>query len=181
MQTNFPFPAYLYIVCALRERTKGELVERAWQAMAESADYREKYGSQKHKDSVLYYALANLTIKAWDAHAVALQQPVPTPRFISVLRQRLSQRKARNSKSSASISSMEKPMEVDMLQSDHFGGQLGWFAPNSHPMNQHFSDQPVFPSMDSSIPDWTLWNGMMQGMTPMVINDVDEKSPFFFP
>jgi hypothetical protein len=181
MQTNFPFPAYLYVVCALRERTTGEIVERAWQAMAESADYREKYGHQKHRHSVMYYALANLTIKAWDVHAAALQQPVPTPRFISILRQRLSHRKAQNLKSSASVPSTEKPVEMDILPPDQFGGQLAWFGPNSNAMNPSFDQQPMFPSMDSSIPDWTLWNSMMQGMTPMVINDVDEKSPFFFP
>ena len=181
MHTNFPFPAYLYIVCTLRQRTTGELVERAWQAMAESADYREKSGNIKHKESVLYFALANLTIKAWDAHQAAMQQPVPTPRFVSQLRQRLLLRKAQNQKRNDSTPSTEKPMEMDMLPPDQFGGQFAWFDPNSTMINQTFNQQPMLPSVDASVPDWSLWNGMMQGMAPMVMDDFDDKLPFIFP
>ena len=148
MQTNFPFPAYLYVVCALRERTTGELVERTWTVMAESADYREKYGTKRHKDSVLYYALGNLTVKAWDAHASALQHPVPTPKFISELRQRLLLRKAKSSKqNNDNISSTEKQINMDMLPADQFGGQFGWLDPNPTAINQTFGQQPTFPCL----------------------------------
>ena len=149
--------------------------------MAESADYREKYGHHKHKESVLYYALANLTIKAWEAHAAALQHDVLIPRFVSQLRQKLLLRKAQNPKHNDGAPLTEKPMDLDMLPPDQFGGQFAYFDPNSTMLNQTLSQQPMFPSMDASIPDWSLWNGMMQGMTPMVRNDWDEKMPFVFP
>jgi hypothetical protein len=182
MQTNFPFPAHLYTICALRERTTGELVERAWQAMAEGADYRDKHASHKHKDSVLFYAIGNLTVKAWEAHVAALQQPVPTPRFISQLRQKLLLRKkAQNSKQNDSAPLIEKPVDIDMLPPDQFSGQYGWFDPNATMINQSYSQQPIFPSMDSSVSDWNLWNGMMEGIAPVVMNDMDDTAPYLFP
>lgn len=176
MYTNFPFPAYLYLVCTLRQRTTGELVERAWQAITDHVTHRDFHGTLKFKESAMHYALGNLIVKAWEAHEAALPNPIPTPRFISKFRQNLLTRKAQNAKRNNDIPSMEKQVDMNAFPADQFG----WFDPNAGMVNENYGGEPVFPSTDFSAPDWSIWNGVIQGIGSEMVNDTDEKMPYFF-
>lgn len=90
--TNFPFPAHVYLLCALKQRTTGPLVERAWNAFGDHYRNRRIAGllshMAKHRDSALQMAIASMTIKAWDAR----ERDVPgveVPKFVLHLRCRL--------------------------------------------------------------------------------------------
>jgi hypothetical protein len=166
----------LYLICALRQKTTGDLVDRAWKAVTESTFHRENHWSQRLKDSILYYAVGSLTVKAWEAHEAAVQHNLPTPRFISQLRQKLLLRKKQPSTSAGGTPSVEKPVEE--LAGNQFSGQYAWFDNNSAPVDQTYG-QPMFPPTDPSPPDWAFWNGMMQGMGPMVMNDLDDNMAYF--
>lgn len=90
--TNFPFPAHVYLLYALRQRTTGPLVERAWNAFGDHYKNRRAAGSlshmAKHRDSALQIAIANMTIKAWDARERDVTG-VEVPKFVLHLRYRL--------------------------------------------------------------------------------------------
>lgn len=94
--TNFPFPAHVFLLVALRTRTKGELVERAWRAFEEHYEKRMLNSAVltsmvKAGNSPLHAAVANLTFKAWGAR----ERDVPgaeVPRFVRHLMGRLNEK-----------------------------------------------------------------------------------------
>jgi len=176
--TNFPFPAHVYLLCALRHRTTGELADKAWQQMSDSFDRRynsDMKSKQKH-GSQLHMALANLTLKAWDAREAALRmfQPCPpTPKFILGMREELASRK-----SPASTAQSDTPQPP---LGDAFGTQLEdayqWL--NQQPLSGQGFDQsgiPV-PMPDSSSMDWSFWNGFQ---VPMPAGFDNGMNPGFY-
>jgi hypothetical protein len=178
IHTNFPFPAHLYLTCALRHRTTGELADRAWAALAESDEHRTKdeHASTLHRlkmrDSSLHYALANLAVKAWEAREAAFPQPIPTPPYISGLRHLIANRKGR---SPVSNSDNSTPQSRQMEGS--FPEPPGdWFDPNPFGGDQAFN-QPFVP-MDASSNDWTFWGGVMQGNQQMQMQGFNGMFPY---
>lgn len=100
--TNLPLPAHVYLLCALRFRTTGEFVERAWQQLSESVEIPLKYNDMycfKKWDGFLYYAIANMTVKAWEARETAIRnlgRDLPTPYFVSEYQRQLATKKSRD-------------------------------------------------------------------------------------
>ncbi|KAM0250067.1 hypothetical protein ACHAQJ_008760 [Trichoderma viride] len=92
----FPFPAYMFLVQELRKRISGPLVERAWAAIEANYELR---GLLSNLHSPMHTAFSGLFVKAWTAHYEAQRaagKDIPTPHFMSVLRERVeSRRKAR--------------------------------------------------------------------------------------
>jgi hypothetical protein len=92
----FPFPAYMFLVQELRKRISGPLVERAWAAIEANYELR---GLLSNLHSPMHTAFSGLFVKAWTAHYEAERaggRDIPTPQFISVLRERVEiRRKAR--------------------------------------------------------------------------------------
>jgi hypothetical protein len=83
---HFPFPAYMFLVTELRQRTLGPMVERAWDAITDNHDLR---GLMNNLHSPMHLAFGRLFIKAWDARDAAVAaaggQVVP-PRWIQKLK-----------------------------------------------------------------------------------------------
>jgi hypothetical protein len=177
--TNFPFPAHVYILCALRYRTTGGLADRAWQQMSDNFDrrYKSDMKGRVKRGSQLQMALANLTLKAWDAREAALQvfQPcTPTPKFILGMREELASRKSPGSTTQSDTP--QAPL------GDAFGTQLEdayqWL--NQQPLSAQGFDQsgmPV-PMPDSSSMDWSFWNGYLQ--VPMPTGFDNSMTPGFY-
>lgn len=180
LRNYFPFPAVLYLTCALRYRPTGELAEKAWQLLGESDINREFKGSKdlKIKTSAIYYGISSLTIKAWEAREAALahaQPPLVIPAFITDTRARLAKRKGQSPATQSSSSSTTMPMND--LSQKQFGGDFGLFDPNLGQDGQFNMFPTVSGFSDNSTDDWAFWNGIMQGnpgmpnMDPMMVDN----------
>ncbi|KAK3944890.1 fungal-specific transcription factor domain-containing protein [Diplogelasinospora grovesii] len=87
---HFPFPAYIFLVSELRQRTTGDLCERAWAAMIEN---HERRGMTRNLRSPMHIAFGNFFVKAWDAREAAELQngrTVATPKLVILLRNTMS-------------------------------------------------------------------------------------------
>ncbi|KAL9027123.1 MAG: hypothetical protein Q9196_004309 [Gyalolechia fulgens] len=81
VNTNFQLAAFIYLLSELRHRTRGELVDRAWQAINEGFQHRIHYIAER-KHSPVFQAAAALALKAWQAResdAAAHHEPLPVP------------------------------------------------------------------------------------------------------
>lgn len=159
--TNFPFPAHVYLICALRSRTTGELADRAWKQLSLSVERQRRFRGdtgRERPNNTLRMALSNLTIKAWEAREAALrlyQPTVTTPSFIIDLREMLASRKTPNS----TPQSESEPVVTGNV----FGNQddpYQWL--NQQPLDGAAFDQSTFAMPDSAAMDWSFWNGTMQ-------------------
>ena len=187
--TNFPFPAHVYLLCALRYRTNDDFAERAWEQLAESAEQRlmndDFKTRNKKKLSFIHMALAKMTIKAWNAREAAFQnssQALPAPRFVSVYRKQLAEAKSGKDPwldptDPATNDSSPSPWDSQPLEAQ-MAPQFPMLDPNTPGMGQAF-DQPILPlgTMPWSIESrmllhpnphslragWDFWNTLMQG------------------
>lgn len=101
MMMQFPFPAYVCLLSGLRERTTGELCERAWDAICLHHERRQIMG---HLRTPLHVAFAPLFVKAWDAREAAeiqLGRTIAPPKLVTLLRQRIASMPKRAKKSPA--------------------------------------------------------------------------------
>ncbi|KAI1338680.1 fungal-specific transcription factor domain-containing protein [Xylariaceae sp. FL0016] len=84
---HFPFPAYVCLLSELRNRTSGDLCERAWETIFEHAERRKM---TTHTHTPLHLSFSTLFVKAWDAREkaeVAHGRTIAPPRLISLMRQ----------------------------------------------------------------------------------------------
>jgi hypothetical protein len=170
--TNFPAPAHVYLLCALRCRTNDEFADRAWQQLSESAETRMKHDDThffdthffaKKKHSLIHFALGNMTVKAWEAREAASQnfsQSPPVPRFVSQYRKQLAEKKKAKSLQSDDTS---PSVSVDQPFGGQISSQFPMLDPNSLGMGQAF-DQSMLPLYPIDLPPtgWEFWNDMMQ-------------------
>ncbi|KAI4237739.1 MAG: hypothetical protein LQ352_007920 [Teloschistes flavicans] len=90
VNTNFQLPAFIYLLSELRHRTRGELSDRGWDAIAEGFQNRIEFIAER-KHSPVFKATSALALKAWQAREMdALAQgesgPPPPPEYITTLR-----------------------------------------------------------------------------------------------
>ena len=81
---HFSLDAFIYVLSELRHRTTGDQVDFAWQQVETAFEQRPEM-LQETKNS-LYYAIGNLTLKAWGKREEAGRHQLTQPQFISVLR-----------------------------------------------------------------------------------------------
>ncbi|KAG0646739.1 Aurofusarin cluster transcription factor aurR2 [Hyphodiscus hymeniophilus] len=184
--TNFPFPAHVYLLCALRWRTSDEFAERAWEELGESGEKRllnddfKTYA--KRKLTFIHMALAKMTIKAWNAREAAFQnspQALPIPRFVSVYRKQLAEVKAGKEPKWWDKTNDSSPISFeDQQHPDQMVPQFPPLDANAPGMGQSFNQNMPLGTLPWSIesqlllhpsypPDmrtgWEFWNNMMQG------------------
>lgn len=158
--TNFPFPAHVYLLLALRYRTNDDYVDRAWQQLSESAEIRmmhdETHFFAKKKDSYIHYALGNMTIKAWEARQNAFPQALPIPRFVSHYRKQLAEKKA---KSRSTITDASPIGKTDQAFSGQFSSQFPMLDPNSFVVGQAFDQSMLSGMHPTELPPtgWEFW------------------------
>ncbi|TVY37693.1 Transcription factor [Lachnellula subtilissima] len=178
--TNFPFPAHVYLICALRYRTTGELADRAWKQLEASFDRRSKSEMAKRRGnqaSTLHMAMANLTVKSWDARESALPelQETPTPRFIQQLREKLASRKSSN----CTPQSDACPPEIGNQVGNQFEDAYPWLN-QQPPFETQSFDQSNILMPDSSTMDWSFWNGIGQVPIPDFDNALPNQAQGFY-
>jgi hypothetical protein len=179
--TNFPFPAHVYLLCTLRVRTTGPLVDRAWQAFADHYRLRRAVGQltkiAKHRDSALQLALANMTIKAWNAREKD-NPTVEVPKFVLHLRCRLGEGKgmcpAPNTcysiKEPPSITEeVQQPVQVSQVQPQTVGvsPQAGAY--------QWLQNQPAM-QFDMANMGMRFDDDLMQDLIPTFSGDISNDS-----
>lgn len=107
----FPFPAYMFLVQELRDRSTGPMVERAWDAITANHELR---GLLNNLHNPMHMAFGNLFVKSWDAHESAqrnIGKHVSAPHFINVLRERSEKRRQARAENRAEPV-VEKPVEL---------------------------------------------------------------------
>ena len=86
---QFHLDAFIYVLSELRNRTTGELVERAWHQVEIAYEHRPEMLTENK--NTLYFAMGSLCLKAWTKYEEAGgrykgTQLAPIPRYISKLR-----------------------------------------------------------------------------------------------
>ena len=183
--TDVPFPAHVYLLCALRYRTNDEFAEKAWEQLAESAETHlvndEFKTYNKKKLAAIHIALAKMTLKAWDAREAAFQNSslaLSVPRFVSVYRKRLAE--VRLGKEPATNDSSPFSYD-DQPIGDLMPPQLPMLDPSTTVMGQTFdqlmplgtrpwsieSQLHLHPQADLVRTRWDFWHDIMQGRDSM--------------
>ncbi|QMW32643.1 hypothetical protein G4B84_008074, partial [Aspergillus flavus NRRL3357] len=88
-QLLVPLPGYVFLVGELRQRTTGELCERAWKAIC--VNYNDR-GLIRKLRSPMHVAFGRMLLKAWNAHEEAelqLGRNVQPPQLVTMLRERV--------------------------------------------------------------------------------------------
>jgi hypothetical protein len=194
---NFPLPAHVYLLCALRYRTNDEFAEKAWQQLSESAETRMKTDDShffaKKKDSMIHLAFGNMTVKAWDAREAALRdspQAPPVPRFVTRYRKLLAQKKSQ--KEPATNESSPSDL-LDQQFGDQMTFQFPMLDPNAFSVGQGYDQSitlgsssiesgllqyPNFPQWPPTA--WALWNDLIQSRESVQAVDTIPPSYNFF-
>ncbi|RYP65743.1 hypothetical protein DL769_006237 [Monosporascus sp. CRB-8-3] len=155
MMMQFPFPAYVCLLSGLRERTTGELCERAWDAICE---HHERRKLLSHLRTPLHIAFAPLFVKAWDARDAAeaqLGRTIAPPKLITLLRQMIARAPKRTKKKSPvpdhlAAQATTVPVGTDSYAPTVTAGPA--LIPSSHPQAQQPSPEVPPPAIASLYP-----------------------------
>jgi hypothetical protein len=158
MNVYLQLDAFIYLLGELRSQFEGENIDQAWFQVEQAFEHHPEILSGSKNP--LYFAIGNLTLKAWDKRSAmrngALYQP-PTPRFISVLRL---QRKIPDATPG---DSRDRPPTPSGSQQRQAADMIG-----NWDMNFISNDIP----MDASPMDWEYWQSLIDG-TEFPIIDVN--------
>ncbi|KAL8723268.1 MAG: hypothetical protein Q9225_000390 [Loekoesia sp. 1 TL-2023] len=177
VNTNFQFPAFIYLLSELRHRTRGELAERGWQAISEGFQIRVQFIAEaERKHSPIFQATSALALKAWQAReldAAAHNEPQPEiPDYILTLRSVFGEPPSKKQKIAATDTKyMHTPADsttqgdVAADRSEHLQANTTYneetAAPESVP-------EPGTEPMKWSPMDWTYWDELIQKWEPQI-------------
>lgn len=165
---NFPMPAIVCLLCVLRYRTSDELANRAWQKLEESANIRlgllETVDWTKHKNNHLQLAIANLTVKAWDAKEKN-EPGIPVLPHVQECKRKLAAKRSQRTASEPDTPSSGIQTSAPTQYGDPFSQ---WLTPPPMDAVQDF-DGPLMPGVmvaDPSTVGWDFWNNFTQNPGP---------------
>ena len=172
INSHFQWHSFVALLGELRSRTRGELVDRAWQQVGEVFEHHPE---MLHTRNPLHTAVANLALAAWQAReadfARTHQTSIPTrpPHFIIALRQQRLERERSVDKSnsdspptiSTTISTGTLSSGPQVLSEDF--AFVDAAAPTEFGSTDDFSAfaNPA-PSFDSNQMDWSAWDSLLQ-------------------
>ncbi|KAJ5662482.1 uncharacterized protein N7477_010098 [Penicillium maclennaniae] len=87
MQIHGPLPGYIFLISELRERTTGELCERAWKAICSNHEHRQFV---RNIGNPMHVAFMHATLRAWAAREEAelrLGRSLEPPNLVTLHRQ----------------------------------------------------------------------------------------------
>lgn len=181
---NKPMDGYIHVLSELRYRTTGDLAERAWQQIMECFDHWVflKNLDNMERHSVLFIALANLAVKAWEARGNALRQSQPFVSSPETILQMQAYLELWRSKKSGPESATD---ESFLTGSSDIGSGMSRDTNLQHhdyanPMVA--SDNVELSLLMSSLPmgdpmDWVYWNGLTHDY-PLAGVDNDGSNTF---
>jgi hypothetical protein len=166
MNSHFQLDAFIYMVSELRQRTAGELVDRAWELVESSYSNHTEFFSQ-YKNP-LTVATGNLTLKAWEERQKALAPVVyPVPPYIAQLAaQRLRKKSKTNSNSNTSASPHQSLLETTAPMAGIEVPDLSTQNNDNFLDSLDFDPQKLFESLPADqVPiDWDYWAEVSQGV-----------------
>ena len=168
---NFQLPAWIYLLSELRYRTRGELCERGWVAVAEGFQNRIQF-IIKGKSSPMFQAMSALVLKAWQARTADASthgEPAPTlPEYILTLRSTFGE----------PLSKGKKPVENNYTNLGGAGTSDGAMMIPDAPNNADVATGmngieglPVQLGIDPhewSPMDWTYWDELIASWEPQL-------------
>ncbi|KAI4174442.1 MAG: hypothetical protein LQ346_008237 [Caloplaca aetnensis] len=176
VNTNFQFPAFIYLISELRHRTRGELASRGWQAICEGFQYRMSFIAER-KQSPMFQATSALALKAWqarEADALAHNEPVPeAPDYIVTLRNIFGEPPSKHHKRDPSKYPRATPGGADPATHAETTGE----RPQQHAHGLPYVDfataaetapNPGTNPTEWSPMDWTYWDQLIQTWEPQV-------------
>jgi len=185
--TNSPMPAMVHLLCVMRYQTTGELADRAWELFEwrfenQNRKFKESQFWRRNKDSLIHLAIANLTVKAWEAREkafVAMQQPIlVTPNFIKQQQQQLAaKRPPKLTGTGSSVGTEATPPSTTTTTTTGIGmgeqsaGSYQWFNPAAGDPNQGFDVMPGVMMSDNQQMGWDFWTDLMEPTNPMYFGD----------
>ena len=147
---HFNIDGFVYLLDALRKRTSGELVDRAWVQVADSYRFRPELLTDTRNH--LFAAIRNLTMAAYDSREADPLNGhlIPAPEFIQTLRSI-----PRRSKKSSAATPNEDASKVDYPQSVNQEHRPGH--------DQDPSPPSQLDTTDLSPMDWAYWDDLLKG------------------
>ncbi|KAJ5136070.1 hypothetical protein N7448_004624 [Penicillium atrosanguineum] len=179
MQIQGPLPGYIFLISELRERTTGELCERAWKAICNNHEHRQ---FTRNIGNPIHAAFMHATLRAWDAREEAelrLGRSVEPPNLVNLHRQLAVDTKAsRKDSQPAQTEGGLEPQPVCRLSESERMDQ---------PSETTIDDNLTMPALDPAIDvygaafgsyDQTNWAYLMQ---PGVLGGILHGSGTHFP
>ena len=170
----FQLDAFIYVISELRVRVQGELADKAWNQVEISYNLRPELISDKKS---LYFAIGNLTLKAWAKREEALTNcQVPPPRFISLLR---SQRNLQDTSRQSTNLQLQNPTyglgPLNDYRSSHSQdiSDLN-FVESWDNINKSEAVYPQIPLAEIAPSEWAYWQSLMDGDLPPYSIQPDE-------
>lgn len=160
---HFPFEAFILVLTELLTRLKGDDVDRAWLRVKQAYEDHPELITEAPK-TPLYFALGNLTIKAWDKRMLSTQQeqhlahrPIMAPAISKLKGQRMSH------------SSITEPgLQSNAYLADVYSYQgarppSSSVQPDSGSSVDWNGQHGQFLLTDASDMGWESWNSLLQG------------------
>ncbi|KAE8369128.1 fungal-specific transcription factor domain-containing protein [Aspergillus caelatus] len=154
-QLLVPLPGYVFLVGELRQRTTGELCERAWKAICGNYNHR---GLIRKLRSPMHVAFGRMLLKAWNAHEEAelqLGRNLQPPQLVTLLRERVAQQ-ASTSQSKPGLAGNGSTDPVRTTTDSPVTGTRMWAGDNpvldrmGQPSENASNEDLTFPSLHSA-------------------------------
>ena len=184
---QFHLDAFIYVLSELRQRTSGDLVQRAWRQI--ELAYNQRPEMLTESKNTLYFAMGSLCLKAWAKYEEAGgrydgTQLLPVPRYISKLR---TQRKIPEPPTPPlpQLSSQE-PTPESLNRSEESYAASDQMVQYSNPIpgynaynttNSAWEDKArpepnlALPLQEVTLVDWEYWQTLMDGDLPSYTGD----------
>lgn len=173
INTNFQFPAFIYLISELRHRTRGELADRGWHAINEGFQSRISVVVERAQ-SPMFQATSALALKAWQAremdfaaHGESLPEP---PDYILTLRKIFGEPPSKHKKGSGG-----DPKYLHTPADSIAYGEAGERPQHAHGIAYNgmvaaaeAAPDPATNPTEWSPMDWTYWDELIQNWEPQV-------------
>ena len=166
VRAHFQWDALIYVLSELRRRGSDADTARAWKQVEQKFTFNPEFIEETRKP--LHLAVSNLCVKAWaareTAHAAQTPDvPLPTPRFIMLLREKHAKRKTPSPGMTTSngVAGTDASAGLDLGAQGTGALDFGEFA--------NASLDPSFFNGEGGFGlgmDWSLWNDTLQYHEP---------------
>ncbi|MCJ1380351.1 hypothetical protein MMC17_003454 [Xylographa soralifera] len=175
MFVQFQLDVFVYMLSELRNRTSGELVERAWHEVKLAYEFYPEFLDDQ--SNALYVAIRNLTLKAWQSRETELVRTLGrrprVPAFVETLRSRRSGGKSLSTATTVFGSEMAPQTPEEPIISSFVEDQVPAYITSANIMDGKAFDVdfPYDTSLAYADPmDWDYWMDLIQdnGLQTMV-------------